>query len=103
MDGMSGHSTPDGPAGDDAIRAVVTRLSRPHPQGGNVIERAAIMAEGPASAAIVEWIIAHAGEPEATASASASRGLHGNRTYGGGAEAPSGAPARYVLPAGALA
>jgi hypothetical protein len=31
---------------DDEIRAVVTRLARPHPAGGEVIERAAILAEG---------------------------------------------------------
>jgi hypothetical protein len=29
---------------DDAIRAVVVRLSRPHASGGHVIERAAILA-----------------------------------------------------------
>jgi hypothetical protein len=31
---------------DDAIRAVVVRLSRPHASGGDAIERAAILAEG---------------------------------------------------------
>jgi hypothetical protein len=31
---------------DDAIRTLVTRLSRPHASGGAVIERAAILAEG---------------------------------------------------------
>jgi hypothetical protein len=36
----------DGQELDDAIRAVVTRLSRPHASGGDVIERAAILAEG---------------------------------------------------------
>jgi hypothetical protein len=30
----------------DAIRSVVTRLARPHRAGGDVIERAAILAEG---------------------------------------------------------
>jgi hypothetical protein len=85
---------PEGPDGDDAIRAVVKRLARPHPKG-KVIERAAILAEGPASAAIVAWIMSHAGEPE-TASAAVPRGLHGARGAGGGA------PQRYVLPAGAL-
>jgi hypothetical protein len=38
---------------DDAIRAVVRRLSRPHASGGDVIERAAILAEGADAAAIV--------------------------------------------------
>jgi hypothetical protein len=97
---MSPGTTPDGPAGDDAIRAVVTRLSRPHPKGGDVIERAAILAEGVASGAIFEWIKAHSGEPETTAAADTSRGLYGGpRTS---AAAPSRAPQRYVLPAGAL-
>jgi hypothetical protein len=97
---MSPGSTPDRPAGDDAIRAVVTRLSRPHPQGGDVIERAAILAEGVASGAIVEWIMAHSGEPETIAAADTSRGLYGGRLTS--AAAPSRAPQRYVLPAGAL-
>jgi hypothetical protein len=39
-------TTAEAPDSDDAIRAVVTRLSRPHASGGNVIERAAILAEG---------------------------------------------------------
>jgi hypothetical protein len=44
---------------DDAIRAVVRRLARPHASGGDVIERAAIIAEGAASGAIIAWITAH--------------------------------------------
>jgi hypothetical protein len=97
---MSPGTTPDGPAGEDAIRAAVVRLSRPHPQGGDVIERAAILAEGVASGAIVEWIMAHSGEPEATAPAASSRGLYGGRLTS--AAPPGRAPLRYVLPAGAL-
>ena len=87
---------------DDAIRAVVIRLSRPHASGGDVIERAAILAEGTGATAIVAWITAHAGEPEAAApQASARGGLHGARLSGG--SAPAGAaPRRYVLPDGAL-
>jgi hypothetical protein len=90
--------SPDEPdrAEDDAIRALVTRLSRAHPSGGKVIERAAILAAGTDSAAIMSWIAAHAGEPEATVSASRAGGLHGSRSEGGRA------PLRYVLPAGAL-
>jgi hypothetical protein len=91
---MSPGNPPDEPLGDDAIRAVVVRLARPHPKG-DVIERAAILAEGGTSAAIVEWIIAHAGEPEVT-SIAAPRGLHSARG------ATGGTPQRYVLPAGAL-
>lgn len=85
---------------DDAIRAVVVRLSRPHRSGGAVIERAAILAEGAASTDILAWIIAHAGVPEVAAPAAAARGLHGSG-FGGGVTAPRG-PSRYVLPAGAL-
>jgi hypothetical protein len=82
---------------DEAIRALVTRLSRAHPSGGGVIERAAILAEGGDFDAVVSWIIAHDGQPEATAPASAGGGLHGSRVA-----QPARAPARYVLPAGAL-
>jgi hypothetical protein len=86
---------------DDAIRAVVKRLSRPHASGGDVIERAAILAEGGDARAIVAWIMAHAGEPEAVAPRASSRGLHGARLSGGGA-AENAIPSRYVLPVGAL-
>ena len=89
------------PLTEDAIRAVVARLARPHRSGGSVIERAAILAEGNHSAAILEWIIGHAGEPEIAASATPPRGLYGTG-FGGGVTAARG-PARYVLPAGALA
>ena len=87
---------------EDPVRAIVTRLSRPHPTGGLVIEHAAILAEGADASAIVEWIIAHAGQPEAAVSQAPMRGLHGTRTSGGPG-APSDRARRYVLPAGALA
>ena len=87
---------------DEAIRAVVTRLSRPHASGGAVIERAAIVAEGADAAAIVAWILANAGRPEETAARAPGRGLHGTRLSS--APGASGdTPRRYVLPAGALA
>jgi hypothetical protein len=86
---------------DDAIRVVVMRLSRPHASGGDVIERAAILAEGADAAAIVAWIIAHAGQPEAAVPAVSPRGLHGAR-LSGGPGAPHDNPRRYVLPRGAL-
>jgi hypothetical protein len=89
------------PSANDPIRAVVTRLSRPHRSGGTVIERAAILAEGGQSRAIFTWITAHAGEPEAVAPAAPARGLYGSG-FGGGVTASRG-PARYVLPPGALA
>jgi hypothetical protein len=86
---------------EDAIRALVTRLSRPHASGGAVIERAAIVAEGGDAAAIVAWIVAHHGEPEAIAPRAPARGLHGARlSRGPGASRDT--PSRYVLPAGAL-
>jgi hypothetical protein len=86
---------------DDAIEAVVARLARPHRSGGSVIERAAILAEGDRSVAIVDWIVAHAGEPEIAAAAAPPRGLYGTG-FGGGVTAARG-PARYILPPGALA
>jgi hypothetical protein len=85
---------------DEAVLALVTRLARPHGSGGQVIERAAIMAAGADSAAVIEWVLAHAGEPEEPIAASRSRGLHGARLSGGAAE--SGAPSRFVLPPGVL-
>jgi hypothetical protein len=94
--------TPAGAAErDDAIRAVVTRLSRPGPAGAAVVERAAILAEGADSGAIITWIIAHAGQPEAIAPQASTRGLHGAR-LSDGFDAERCPPRRYVLPASAL-
>ena len=89
-----------GPMDDDAIRAVVVRLSRPHPSGGEVIERAAVLASGANSAAVLRWITDHDGAPEELAPVASGGGLHGARFQGGGA-APRN-PLRYVLPPGAL-
>ena len=50
---------------DDAIRSLVTRLARVHPSGGTVIERAAIVAQGADFEAVMTWIVAHGGKPEA--------------------------------------
>lgn len=80
----------------------MTRLARPHPSGGEVIERAAILAEGADSAAVMVWIAAHAGIPEATVAAPARHGLHGSRLNDSGGAEPR-TPLRFVLPAGALA
>jgi hypothetical protein len=86
---------------DDAIRAIVKRLSRPHTSGGDVIERAAVLAEGAEATSIVTWITAHGGQPEAVVPRASTRGLHGARLSGGpGAE--SAIPRRYVLPVGVL-
>ena len=85
---------------DEAIRALVTRLARAHPSGGEVIERAAILAEGADCDAVVAWILAHDGRPEARPAARPRGGLYGPRGQSAGPDRP---PARYVLPAGALA
>jgi hypothetical protein len=85
---------------DDAIRTLVTRLSRPHPSGGHVIERAAILAEGAESVAVLGWITAHAGQPEDLVSGTSGRGLHSERTDRSRATARM--PLRYVLPPEAL-
>ena len=84
---------------DDAIRALVARLSRPHRSGGRVIERATLFAEGTDFAAAIAWIEAHGGKPEAPATAPAGRGLHSARLDASKTEAT---PARFILPAGAL-
>lgn len=86
---------------DDAIHTLVRRLARPHRSGGEVIERAAIMAEGSDSAAVLEWIAAHEGTPEALPAAVSSRGLHGARMDV--ARPGSETPRRYVFPPGAVA
>jgi len=86
---------------DDAIRSLVTRLARAHSSGGSVIERAAIVAAGADSEAVMTWIVAHGGKPEATVQTSTRRGLHGSRLHDSGVSAPRTA-SRFVLPAGAL-
>jgi hypothetical protein len=86
---------------DEEIRTLLSRLSRRHPSGGTVIERAALVAEGADSASLVAWILDHAGKPEAIADKSSQRGLHGPRISDPIGPGPR-APARYVLPAGTL-
>ena len=86
---------------DDEIRTLLGRLSRRHSSGGTVIERAAIVAEGADSTAVVAWILDHAGEPEAAVDKSSKGGLHGPRVSEPIGPGPR-APARYLLPAGAL-
>jgi hypothetical protein len=86
---------------DDAILALVTRLARPHASGGEVIERAAILAEGADFPAVIAWITDHDGQPEASVSTVSTHGLHGSRLNGptAGQARP---PLRFVLPAGTL-
>ena len=91
-----------GTVDDDAIRTLLTRLARPHSSGGEVIERAAILAEGADFAAVMVWITAHDGTAETQVAATPRYGLHGSPlSYGGGAEPRT--QLRFVLPAGALA
>jgi hypothetical protein len=91
---------PSAPSDDDAILALVSNLARPHSSGGQVIERAAIMASGADFAAIQAWILAHSGSPEQSDSPSPARGLHGKRLSG--APGRDSAPRRFVLPPGVL-
>jgi hypothetical protein len=86
---------------DDEIRILLSRLSRRHPSGGTVVERAQIMAEAIDSAAVVDWILKHDGEPEVAAESSSKGGLHSARLSGPIGSEPR-PPARYVLPADAL-
>jgi hypothetical protein len=87
---------------EQAIRAVVARLARPDGDGGAVIERAAIIAEGAPAAAIEAWVLAHGGEPEAPLLATPRPGLYALRP-GGRLSTGTRPPRRYVLPSDALA
>ena len=88
---------------DAAIRSLVVRLARPHASGGDVIARAAILAEGGDFAAVVRWITAHSGVPEEApvARTRGGSGIHGARGTGSG-EAGSVPARRFVFPPGAL-
>jgi hypothetical protein len=88
-------------ASDEDIRALVARLSRKHPSGGKVIERAAILAEGANSAAILQWIADHDWEPEEAKAPKADRGgsgIHGMRREADRGRPQAKAPSRYVSP-----
>jgi hypothetical protein len=90
---------------DLEITELVRSLSRPHPSGGTVIERAAILAAGPDFSEIMDWILAHSGEPETEVATAQRHGLHGARLGGGGGGGGGEAsrkPLRFVLPPGTL-
>ena len=88
--------------GDAEIHALLKRLARPHSSGGDVVERAALLASGCDFPAVMAWIAHHAGVAEAMAAVAPRRGLHGPPIgLSDGAEPRT--PLRYVLPAGALA
>lgn len=86
---------------DEAIRALLSRLARPHPSGGQAIERAALLAAGADFSQVIAWIDAHEGRPEAVEAATVGGGLHGSRIGGRGTGGQQ-APLRYVLGAGVL-
>jgi len=93
-----------GPAAamDEDISTLVARLSRKHRSGGRVIERAAIMAEGGNSVAILAWLADNNWEPEADAAPSSDRdgmGLPGLRRAPARGRAQAQAPRRYISPA----
>jgi hypothetical protein len=87
---------------DDAICTLLARLARPNASGGDVIERAAILAAGSDFTEIMTWVIAHGGKPEAMAPAVPTGGLHGAR-IDESRGTDSQIPVRFVLPAGTLA
>lgn len=86
---------------ETAIRTLLTRLARPHPSGGKVVERAAILAEGADFPEVMDWIVAHAGKPDTAVTAVKAMGLHGDRMAESVA-VDSRKVLRYVLPADAL-
>jgi hypothetical protein len=89
------------PVSDDDIRARVERLSRPQRGGRRVIERAAILAEGADSAAILDWLAAESWIPEDAPEAGADAGgsgLHGARRESQRGQARPQHPRRYVSP-----
>jgi len=90
------------PQEEDKIRDTVARLARRHPSGGQVIERAAILAEGSDSSSILAWVIAHEGRPEVLPAAAAGGGLHGGRMTSTVVARNAATPQRYVLPPGQL-
>jgi hypothetical protein len=90
---------------DDEIRALLTRLARTHPSGGQAVERAALFAAGPDFPQVLAWITDHGGRPEAleaAAPAAGGGGLHGSRVSSRGS-ARGTTTLRYVLDAGVLA
>lgn len=90
---------PETEPAEEEIRQLVARLSRPHPTGGRVVERAAVLASGTDFAAVMAWIEAHGGRAETAIPRKAARGLHAPRQS---ADAVDPLPSRFILPAGAL-
>ena len=74
----------------------------PTPPAATSIERVAILAAGGDFRAILAWIAAHDGTPEALAPVAHKGGLHGSRLAYGVNDVDT-TPVRFILPAGALA
>jgi hypothetical protein len=88
-------------ARDAEIHALVKRLARPHASGGEVVERAALLASGGDFGAVMAWIADHQGVGETMVSEPPRRGLHGPLVAPAGDTEPR-TPRRFVLPAGTL-
>jgi hypothetical protein len=88
-------------AAGEEIRTLVKRLARPHSDGGNIVERAVLLASGTDLGAVLAWIADHGGVAEVTGVEASQRGLH-SPGVDRSADAWERAPRRYVLPAGAL-
>ncbi len=87
---------------DLEITSLVKRLGRPHPSGGIVVERVAILAAGADYTAVIDWILDHSGMAETAApTARTGGGLHGSR-INDGHNPVARQPSRFVLPASAL-
>jgi hypothetical protein len=86
---------------DAEIHDLVKRLARPHSSGGDVVERAALLASGSDFTAVMTWITDHSGVAETMVSEPPRRGLHGAPLGLSGASEPRN-PLRFVLPAGTL-
>jgi hypothetical protein len=89
-------------ARDAEIHDLVKPLARPHSSGGDVVERAALLASGSNFAAVMAWIVNHGGVAEVPIPEAPRRGLHGPRLDLSGGSEPRTA-LRFVLPAGTLA
>lgn len=93
--------SPEDAVRDAEIQALVKRLARPHSSGGDVVERAALLAAGSDFPAVMAWIGDHAGVAETMVAEPPRRGLHGP-LVGLSGTAEQRTPLRFVLPAGTL-
>ena len=94
----------DTPTADptDDIAVIVKRLAHPHPSGGTAIPRAAIIAEGTRSTAILAWISDHGGAPDSTLPKAQKLGLHGSSPAAVVSDRQAAHVRRYILPVNAF-